>query len=233
VSVRVMFVVPAYESERTVGAVVRELARTAGSEGVIVVDDGSRDATSARAKEAGGSVLVHPENRGKGAALRTGFVEARKRGADVVVSVDADGQHPPAEAVRLARHPAPRSALVLGVRDLERDGAPKASRFSNAFSNVFLSGFGGRTLHDTQCGLRRYPLPETLLLGGLSDGYAYEAEVVLRAARLGFAIEEVPITVVYPPPSERLSHFHVARDPARIVVSVLGTVVSVPRREKP
>lgn len=230
---RVIFVVPAYQAEATVGDVVRELAASSGSEGVIVIDDGSRDRTAARAREAGGTLLIHPRNRGKGAALRSGFHEARRRGADAVVSVDADAQHPTEEAVRLARHPAPREALVLGVRDLARDGAPKASRFSNAFSNAFLSGFGRRALHDTQCGLRRYPLPETLLLGAMSDGYAYEAEVVLRAARLGFAIEEVPIRVVYPPPEERISHFHVVRDPARIVASVLTTVLSVPRRERP
>lgn len=209
---------------------VSELAAAGGSDGVIVVDDGSRDGTAERAREAGATLLVHAENRGKGAALRTGFREARRRGADAVVSVDADGQHPPDEALRLAHHPAPREALVLGVRDLVRDGAPRSSRFSNGFSNVVLSGFGGRALSDTQCGLRRYPLPETLLLGALADGYAYEAEVVLRAARLGFPIEEVPIRVVYPPPEERVSHFHVVRDPARIVASVVSTVIAVPRR---
>ena len=229
-AVRVIFVVPAYQAEDSVGAVVSELAAAGGSDGVIVVDDGSRDRTGARAREAGATLLVHARNRGKGAALRTAFHEARRRGADAVVTVDADGQHPPDEAVRLARHPAPREALVLGVRNLLRDGAPRASRFSNGFSNLVLSGFGRRPLSDTQCGLRRYPLPETLLLGALSSGYAYEAEVVLRAARLGFPIVEVPIRVVYPPPEERVSHFHVVRDPARIVASVVGTVIGVPRR---
>jgi glycosyltransferase involved in cell wall biosynthesis len=229
---RVLAVVPAFQAEASVADVVRGLRAALGSEAdpVIVVDDGSSDATAARAEQAGAVVVRHPENRGKGAALRSGFARALDAGAGAVVTVDADGQHPAEEAARVAFDPAPRQALVLGVRDLVRDGAPPANRFSNAFSNRFLSWFGGRPLHDTQCGLRRYPLPETLALGARADGYAYEAEVLLRAARLGKPIVEVPVLVYYPPEEERVSHFHVVRDPARIVASVLSTTLLVRRQ---
>jgi glycosyltransferase involved in cell wall biosynthesis len=231
-AVRVLAVVPAFQAEQSIAEVVRGLALAlgAGSGPVIVVDDGSSDGTAREAKRAGAHVLQHPENRGKGRALRTGFAHALGAGAGAVVSVDADGQHPPEEAARIAFHPAEREALVLGVRDLARDGAPRANRFSNEFSNRFLSWFGGRPLHDTQCGLRRYPLPETLELGARSDGYAYEAEVLLRAARLGRPIVEVPVRVFYPPESERVSHFRVVRDPAHIVARVLETTLFVRRR---
>jgi isopenicillin-N N-acyltransferase-like protein len=226
----VLAIVPAYQAERTVAAVVRGLLRELGEGGVvIVVDDGSTDRTAEEARSAGAVVLEHGENRGKGAALRSGFERALELGADAAVTVDADGQHPPAEAARVAQHPAPRSALVLGVRDLARDGAPRANRFSNAFSNRFLSWFGGRPLADTQCGLRRYPLPEVSGLGARSPGYAFEAETVLRAARRGWEIVELPVRVIYPPPAERLSHFHVVRDPARIVYRVLESTLAVPR----
>jgi hypothetical protein len=97
---------------------------------------------------------------------------------------------------------------------------------------VFLSWFGGVTLHDSQCGLRRYPIPETLALDARSDGYAFEAETLLRAARLGWQIAEIPIRVVYPPRAERVSHFHSVRDPARIVARVLETTWRVPRRTR-
>ncbi|HEY3497299.1 MAG TPA: glycosyltransferase family 2 protein [Polyangiaceae bacterium] len=229
---RVLAVVPAFQAERSVGEVVRGLrgALGAAAEPVIVVDDGSSDATSEAAERAGALVVRHPVNRGKGAALRSGFARALEAGADAVVSVDADLQHPPDEAARVAFHEAPREALVLAVRDLVRDGAPRANRFSNAFSNRFLSWFGGRPLHDTQCGLRRYPLPETLELGASADGYAYEAEVLLRAARLGVPVVELPVRVVYPPEEQRVSHFHVVRDPARIVARVLATTLLVRRR---
>jgi hypothetical protein len=93
-----------------------------------------------------------------------------------------------------------------------------------------LSWFGGRPLHDTQCGLRRYPLPEALELGASADGYAFEAEILLRAARLGHAIVELPVRVFYPPEHERVSHFHVVRDPAQIVARVLSTTLFVRRR---
>jgi isopenicillin-N N-acyltransferase like protein len=227
---RVLAVVPAYQAERHVAAVVRGLRAELGETPVIVVDDGSTDGTAAVAEAAGALVVRHATNRGKGAALVSGFARALELGADAVVCVDADGQHPPAEAARIARHEAPRTALVLGVRDLVREGAPSKNRFSNQFSNRFLSWFGGRKLSDTQCGLRRYPLPEVSSLGARSPSYAFEAEVLLRAVRLGWEVAEVPVRVIYPPEHERLTHFHVVRDPARIVYRVLQSTLLTRRR---
>ena len=233
---KVGFVVPAYQAEKSVAAVVRGLFEALASEGsaplVLVVDDGSTDGTSAAASAAGARVVRHAQNLGKGCALRTGFGALIESGADAAVCVDADGQHPPEEAVRLAHDPAPRSALVLGVRDLVRDGAPPANVFSNRFSNRFLSFALGRTLSDTQCGLRRYPLPETLALGGRAEGYGYEAELILRAALLGWNIVETPVRVIYPPEGERVTHFHSVRDPAKIVYRVLFTLASAPRQKR-
>jgi glycosyltransferase involved in cell wall biosynthesis len=232
--VKVGFVVPAYQAEKSVGSVVRELfealAADASGAKVVVVDDGSTDGTSEAARAAGAQVIRHEHNRGKGHALRTGFAALVAAGADAAVCVDADGQHPPAEAVRLAQLAAPRDALVLGTRDLRAAGAPPKNIFSNNFSNRFLSFALGRTLKDTQCGLRRYPLPETLELGGRASGYGYEAELILRAVRQGFRVVEEPVRVIYPPESERLTHFHSVKDPARIVFRVLYTLATAPRR---
>lgn len=230
---KVGFVVPAYQAHASVAAVVRGLERELGSDAgipICVVDDGSTDGTSEAALGAGAQVVRHARNLGKGRALRSGFLALAEAGADAAVCVDADGQHPPEEAVRLARHPAPRTALVLGVRDLVRAGAPPKNRFSNGFSNRFLSFALGLTLSDTQCGLRRYPLPETLALGARARGYGFEAELILRAARLGWQIVEEPVRVIYPPESERITHFHSVRDPARIVYRVLYTLLTAPRQ---
>ena len=230
---KVGFVVPAYQAEKSVGAVVRGLFEALSSTALppllVVVDDGSSDGTSLAASQAGARVVRHAYNQGKGCALRTGFRALLELGAEAAVCVDADGQHPPPEAVRLALDPAPRSALLLGVRDLVREGAPAANVFSNRFSNRFLSFALGRELADTQCGLRRYPLPETLELGGRAEGYGYEAELILRAARLGWEIVERPVRVFYPPENERVTHFHSVRDPARIVYRVLLTLATAPR----
>jgi glycosyltransferase involved in cell wall biosynthesis len=231
--VKVGFVVPAYQAAKSVGSVLRELSGELGPNAdspVIVVDDGSSDGTSDRARDAGAQVIRHARNLGKGNALRTGFAALHAAGADAAVCVDADGQHPPAEAVRLARYAAPRDALVLGTRDLAAAGAPPKNIWSNNFSNRFLSFALGRTLRDTQCGLRRYPLPETLELGGRASGYGYEAELILRAVREGWDVIEVPVRVIYPPESERVTHFHSVRDPARIVYRVLYTLATAPRR---
>jgi glycosyltransferase involved in cell wall biosynthesis len=232
-AVQVGFVIPAYQAQASVAAVVRGLRATLGADAdapIVVVDDGSSDGTSEAATSAGARVVRHARNLGKGSALCTGFEELRALGADAAVCVDADGQHPAEEAVRLARHDAAREALLLGVRDLARDGAPKKNQFSNGFSNRFLSFALGRTLSDTQCGLRRYPLPETLALGGRATGYGFEAELILRAVRRGWEIVEVPVRVIYPPESERVTHFHSVRDPARIVYRVLYTLATAPRQ---
>jgi glycosyltransferase involved in cell wall biosynthesis len=234
---RIAAIVPALDAAASIGEVVSGLRARApwrSGDPILVVDDGSNDSTSELAARAGAEVVRHSRNRGKGAALRTGLGRARELGAVAAVTVDADAQHLPEEAERLAAHPAPATALVLGIRDLVRDGAPRANRFSNGISNYFLSRFARRELHDTQCGLRRYPVSETLELGARDDGYAYEAECVLRAARAGWQIVEVPVRVHYPPEDQRVTHFHVVKDPARIVFRVLATLaVTSARRARP
>jgi glycosyltransferase involved in cell wall biosynthesis len=229
---RVLAVVPAFDAEKTIGDVVTGLRKQwsdLDGDRVIVVDDGSTDRTSEVATRAGAIVVRHPSNRGKGAALRTGLARARDLSAVMAVSVDADGQHPAEEAWKLACHPGSDGSLVLGVRDLVRDGAPRANRFSNGISNYFLSRFTGLPLADTQCGLRRYPIAKTLALGGRANGYAYEAEMVLRAARSGIDIVQVPVKVHYPPEDLRVTHFDSVRDPARIVFHVIRTLAVTDR----
>jgi glycosyltransferase involved in cell wall biosynthesis len=226
----VAVIVPAYQAEATIGGVVEHVQQAFAPHGmkhpVIVVDDGSDDETAKRASDRGASVLRHERNRGKGAALLTGLGEARARSAVTAVAVDADGQHPASEALKLALHPASDDTLLLGVRDLRGAGAPLANRFSNAFSNGFLSMVCRRSLHDTQCGLRRYPVERVLELGVRAERYDIEADILLRALRAGVPIEEVPISVVYPPEELRRTHFHSVRDPARIVFRVLHTLLT-------
>lgn len=223
---RACALVPAFEAALTVGAVIDDL-RESLHVPVIVVDDGSRDGTAEAARAHGADVVRHPRNRGKGAALETGLREAARAGFDVAVTVDADGQHPGASAHAVMNATDDPRALVLGVRDLVRDGAPPSNRFGNDVSNFFLSLFARRHLRDTQCGLRRYPVRETLELAGRARGYAFEAELVLRALAEGLPLVEVPVRVVYPPAEARSSHFRNVRDPLRIIVAVLRTVLEL------
>src|SRR5262245_11265296 len=226
--------VPAYDAARTVGDVVRSLVRVwPEPHSVIVIDDGSRDDTAKEATDAGAVVLQHEVNRGKGAALRTGLWFAQKEGFEVAVTVDADGQHPPGEALRLLTHDAPPGALVLGVRDLVKAGAPRPNQISNRISNFFLSKFARTVFADTQCGLRRYPVAATLAADGGANGYAFEAEIILRAMASGVPVVEVPIEVIYPPATQRVSHFHSVRDPARIIARVIATLVETRYMSRP
>jgi glycosyltransferase involved in cell wall biosynthesis len=223
---RACAIIPAYDAERTVGQVVRSvLALWPERSAVFVVDDGSIDGTAAAAREAGARVVVHAKNRGKGAALRTGMAAAFCAGFEVAVTLDADGQHPADEAVRLLSASLDPEALVLGIRDLYAAGAPRKNQISNGISNFFLSLLARRSLRDTQCGLRRYPIARTLELDGQDDGYAFEAEIILRAIAAGVSIVETPIRVIYPPEHERVTHFDSVRDPARIVRRVIATLV--------
>jgi glycosyltransferase involved in cell wall biosynthesis len=224
---RACAVVPAFQAERSVGDVVRSLVAVwPFDDAIFVVDDGSTDRTAEIARAAGARVVSHGKNRGKGAALRTGLDAAKLAGFDLAVSVDADGQHPADQAVRLLTVEPDADALVLGVRDLVGARAPRANQISNRISNFFLSMFSGRPLADTQCGLRRYPVELTLDLDGRDPGYAFEAEIILRAIAAGVRVVEAPIDVYYPPEDQRVSHFHSVRDPMRIVARVVRTLVA-------
>ncbi len=227
------YLIPAYQASRNLAQVLRDLRAHDPEGALLVVDDGSNDGTGDLARAAGVDVVTHATNRGKGVALRTGFAWLAARGFETAVTVDADGQHRAEDAVMLARHEAPADAIVLGVRDLARDGAPKPSRFSNRFSNWWVSRFAGVSLSDTQCGLRRYPLEATLALDSDARGYGYECELLVRAARRGLAIIEAPVRVIYPPKAERVSHFRVVADPTRIVLRLVHTALTVPRSQKP
>jgi glycosyltransferase involved in cell wall biosynthesis len=218
-------IVPALNAARTLGRVLDELRASLGVP-VIVVDDGSSDETSEVARRSGAIVLRQERNRGKGASICAGLREAARQGHAMAVTVDADGQHP-AESARavLDGSDDPR-ALVLGVRDLVRDGAPRSNRFGNSVSNFFISSFAHRRLRDTQCGLRRYPVIETLDLCAHASGFAFEGEIVLRALAADLPLVEVPISVVYAPGKQR-SHFRRVVDPTRIVVTVARTVLEL------
>jgi glycosyltransferase involved in cell wall biosynthesis len=225
--------IPAYQAAKTLAAVVHDLRHevpeAAAGPRVLVIDDGSTDGTGALAHELGCTVIAHGDNRGKGAALRSGLATARALGYVAALSVDADGQHPGGSARQVLYASRDPEALVLGVRDLVGAGAPRKNQVSNQISNFFLSLFAGQPLGDTQCGLRRYPIERTLALAGRAPGYAYESELLLRAVDARLALVETRVPVLYPPGELRVTHFDSVRDPARIIASVLSTLRDLSR----
>jgi glycosyltransferase involved in cell wall biosynthesis len=162
-------------------------------------------------------VLTFPENRGKAAALRAGFQAAEAAGFTHVITLDADGQHPvealPAFARACREHPA---AFIIGVRDLKAAGAPRRRRFSNALSTFWFKFETGVNLPDTQCGYRVYPLAALQAVPVGAGGYAFELEIMVRAAWAGVPLVAQPVLADYAAPTSQLSHFRPVRDFVRI-----------------
>ncbi len=178
---------------------------------VFVVNDGSTDKTADRIKAIDGiTVLHHAANRGKGAALRTGFAAAVEKKCDWAVTIDGDGQHRPGDAkALLAAVSDAGRRIVVGRREgmEESEHVPWTSRFGREFSNFWVRVSGGPAIRDSQSGFRLYPLPEVLELGVAARRYQFEVEVLVRARLSGIEIVEVPVGVVYQPGEERVSHF--------------------------
>jgi glycosyltransferase involved in cell wall biosynthesis len=218
--------IPALDCEATIGAVVRRTRAQLGR--VLVVDDGSHDATADAAKAAGAEVMRLPSNRGKGAALRLGLAALREAGASHAISLDGDGQHLPDDIPALLEASAanPR-ALVLGARQHPPGSLAPIRVFGNRFANRWVKIACGKRLEDTQSGFRLYPIAETLALDARAERFAFETEVLIRAVRAGLPIVSVPVRVVNPPPHERVSHFRDVSDTLRIVLTVVGLLLRI------
>lgn len=220
----VVALIPAYNAAGTIAAVVagtRPLLAT-----VVVVDDGSTDETAAAAARAGAEVLRHAANRGKGAALVTGFHHLAERGIARALTLDADGQHLAEEIpVLLGVSDADPRAIVVGVRRKEGHTIARANRFGNWIADRLLRAVAGRPLPDTQSGFRVYPVEATLALGASGTRFEFETEILLRAARAGMAVTGVPVRVHYPAIAERVSHYRPWRDTLRIVGIVLRVLL--------
>ncbi len=189
---------------------------------VIVVDDGSTDGGPDTLQGLALRLVRLPRNRGKGAALRAGASAAAELGATHVITLDADGQHDPADIPRFvaAIDGAPETVIV-GSRDFAAANVPALSRFGRAFSGFWMRVQTGLVVDDMQSGYRAYPLPVFSLPGFRETAYAFEIEVLVRAAWAGYGVRCIPVAVRYPEPGRRISHFRVVRDNIRI--SLLNT----------
>ena len=217
----VLALIPGYQEGPRIGAVVAGASRWLP---VLVVDDGSTDDTGAQAEAAGATVVRQLPNQGKGAALRTGFREALDRGVAAVVTLDADGQHDPAEIPSfLAAYRRDRTELIIGARDFR--AMPPVRRLSNTVGGLIVSVAVGRHVPDNQSGYRMIGRRlMTELLDSHESGFAFEVEMIARAIALDMPIAWVPIRTIYagePSHIQPWGHFtsfvRAARDARRIV----------------
>ena len=216
-----MAVIPAKDAAATVGDVVRGLRAVIPDLEILVVDDGSADATGASAAAAGARVLRHEVNQGKGAALQTGFDAAVASGADAVLALDADGQHDPRVAPGLLAALA-RADVVVGSRNADRTGMPWLRKATNDVTSWWVSRLAGQRIEDSQSGYRAIAAPVLRAIRPESKRFDYESEFLVAAARAGFKIGAAPIPTLYNAPG---SHIHPVRDTIRFVRFVLRHLV--------
>jgi glycosyltransferase involved in cell wall biosynthesis len=193
--------VPALNEEatvaRVVGGIPRQIAGVRRVE-VVVVDDGSSDATAARAEEVGARVIRHAAPRGVGAAFHTGLAHGIELGADLIVSIDADGQFDPADIPKLI------APVLAGEADFAsasrfRDPSlapemPRIKRWGNRMMSRLISGLAGQRFYDVSCGMRCYSRAAALQLHLLGH-FTYTQEAFLNLAFKGMRIAEVPLRV--------------------------------------
>lgn len=220
---KVCVLIPTYNNEQTLENVLRDVL--CYTDQVIVVNDGSTDSTTAILNEFPGIELVsYQPNKGKGNALRQGFIRAVEKGYDYAISIDSDGQHfaedLPKFLLALDDHP---SAIIIGARNMGQSSVPGKSSFGNKFSNFWFWVETGLKMQDTQSGYRLYPVKQLRSIHFFTRKFEFEIEVLVRGAWNGLEIIHVPVRVFYPEKGKRVSHFRPFKDFSRI--SVLNTVL--------
>jgi glycosyltransferase involved in cell wall biosynthesis len=215
-------VIPTYNNEKTLETILQDVLQI--TDDVIVVNDGSTDNTLSVIQRFSSILSIsYAQNRGKGYALMKGFEKAIQEGYSYAITMDSDGQHLASDLPNFLKKAEDNpDALIVGTRSLPTDKMRHGSNFANRFSNFWFYLISGVRLPDTQSGYRLYPLN---LLKGMhfyTHRYEFELEVLVRAAWKGIHITDIPITVYYPPPEDRISHFRPVKDFIRI--SLLNTV---------
>ncbi len=208
-------VIPVFNHGSTLEEVVSKAKDV--HETVIVVDDGSTDLGTNILDGLGAEIIRHPINMGKGAAILSGARRARELKMTHIVTMDADGQHAPADFQHFSRmieqYP---HAIIVGKRDLEKAEAPRSSRIGREISNFWLRVETGKKLGDAQSGFRAYPVHLFEALPLRERGFPFEIEVLVKAAWAGIELKDVNISAYYPAGKKRISHFKLFKDNVKL-----------------
>lgn len=194
---KLYIIAPVFNEAKAVGYVIKDIMKN-GFKNLIVVDDGSLDDTYSIAKKMGCIVLKHMINRGKGAATQTGLDAAKLLEADIVVTMDGDGQHLASDIKRLVRPiKEGRCDVTLGSRLLKKEGMPISRRIINLLGNIVTYLFYGIYVSDSQSGFRAYSKKANEVINTKMDRYEFESEILQQIKNVGLKFIEVPINVKY------------------------------------
>lgn len=187
----IVAVMPAYNEENTIVRAVQETKKHVDK--VIVVDDFSSDNTAKLARQAGAFVIRHDANHGLGASLRTGFAKALEMKADIIITIDADGQHEPKDITRFVEKINQGYGFVLGERNLSK--YPFIKKFGNFFLNSATNFISGTNLKDTESGFRAFTREALQKLYLKAERYEIAVEIVFETGRNSIRAANIPINV--------------------------------------
>jgi len=213
--------IPAFNEEGVIGDLIKNTLSYVDS--VVVCDDGSSDNTSVEAKEFGALVIKHNENKGKGAALRTLFEHVRHSNAEIVVTIDGDGQFLPNEIKKLIKPIQDNLAdVVVGYRFDDGDEMPSYRKFGNKILDHATNIVTNLPIRDTQSGFRAYSKKAIEQIEFSNDGFTADSEILINAAEHGLRISEEKITVIYD-----TGHRTSTKNPVSHAGGVLGSLIEI------
>ena len=219
---RIVALIPAYNAARRLPEVITGVAEHISRSDIVVVDDGSSDDTLRIAESCETVVLKHARNRGKGAALKTGFGFALTEGYDAVLTLDADGQHDPRCIPAFIQAQRQTQAdIVVGSRMHDISTMPLHRRCSNTLTSLIISIRVGCRIPDSQSGFRWIRSSVLRAIPLKDDGYHLESELLIKARKKGARIVAVPIETIYRDEKSSIKPF---RDTLRFVVLIIRSL---------
>jgi glycosyltransferase involved in cell wall biosynthesis len=191
-----LILIPALNAAKTLNQLISQVTQLYPDCDVLVVDDGSTDESGKIARIAGAIVLTHDYNRGKGEALKTGFVYAVAHAYDAVITLDADLQHDPAEIQRFLNAYSNDRTILVGIRRRDKT-MPFARKVSNSLTSFVSSVFCGVRILDSQSGYRLIPTAILKTVTLSSSRFDLEPELLIKSARAGYDVKSVEISTIY------------------------------------
>ncbi|MDD4893758.1 MAG: glycosyltransferase family 2 protein [Candidatus Omnitrophica bacterium] len=215
---KICVLIPTFNESKTIAGLIKKI-RQQGLE-AVVIDDGSKDNTPELAGDSGAVVLRNKENQGKGASLVKGFDYALGKGFDAVITMDGDGQHLPEEIpyfIRTAQYS--DGSIFIGNRMSKIKNMPYLRIFTNKFMSWLISFVSGQRIPDTQCGFRLIKKEVLKKINLSTTKFETESEILIKASRLGFKIESIPIKTIY---AGEKSQINPLTDTLRFIKFIIG-----------
>ncbi|MGD9015514.1 MAG: glycosyltransferase family 2 protein [Candidatus Omnitrophota bacterium] len=203
---KVCIIIPTYNESLAIGGLVRQIHKHGWD--VLVVDDGSSDATAQISQDNGAIVLRNQENQGKGFSLIRGLKYVLDKNFDAAITMDGDGQHSPEDILRFINEAqVSQAGIIIGNRMQSTDKMPAIRVLTNKFMSWFISRLIRQSIPDTQCGFRLIKKELLARLKFTTHRFETESEILFQASNLGYHIQSVPIKTIYQKEKSQINPF--------------------------